>query len=439
MNFITAILFVVGTFVAIFGIAIDYLLPGASPGINLPQLLVVAAGLSLALVATLLRREKTRSRLSAKLGKSIVAAAIISLLTLLVLELGLAMWGMPTYFSIEPPQYRLTVAPWWTCGAAGCHYDYDTVALAYASGELKGRVCKVNRQGYSDSEDFILANDYEERTRILLLGDSMTYGMSADVGMSYAEKLSAELPQSVIWNTGIPGAGASQALLSFNVYGPQLRPQITILGFVNNDFDDNMMPIDSWVNALDSKGNAVSVRKFTIDSEENVIEYDLKDIEYYREFVKLPPSNELERLLGITRLGSLLLKLRDEIESTAPVYERFERRSAVTRQYLRTLRDEVAALGSELLVIVVPQRTDIDNPSIRFQLALDLLQSLEIASLNPIDSLDPVSDYATPPDGHWNNAGHQKVGALLSECVERFIASGSFSDCDYVKMPASSD
>ena len=239
LNFITAILVVVGTLVAIFGIAIDYLLPGASPGVNLPQLLVVAAGLSLALVATLLRREKTRSRLSAKLGKSIAAAAIISLLTLLVLELGLAMWGMPTYFSTEPPQYRLTVAPWWTCGVAGCRYDYDSVVLACASGELKGRVCALNQQGYSDSEDFILENDYEERTRILLLGDSFTFGMSADVGMSFAEKLSDELQHSIIWNTGIPGAGTNQALLSFNVYGPQLRPQLTILGFYNNDFDDN--------------------------------------------------------------------------------------------------------------------------------------------------------------------------------------------------------
>ena len=39
------------------------------------------------------------------------------------------------------------------------------------------------------------------------------------------------------------------------------------------------------------------------------------------------------------------------------------------------------------------------------------------------------------PDLHWNNAGHQKVGALLSDCVQVFIDSGSLGDCEHVVMP----
>ena len=65
--------------------------------------------------------------------------------------------------------------------------------LACETGELRGRVCAVNRQGYSDWEDFVVTDDFADKTRILLLGDSFTYGMSADIGMSFADMLNSEL------------------------------------------------------------------------------------------------------------------------------------------------------------------------------------------------------------------------------------------------------
>ena len=40
-------LFVSGLLIALLGIGIDHLLPGASPGVNLPQLLIVGSGLLL--------------------------------------------------------------------------------------------------------------------------------------------------------------------------------------------------------------------------------------------------------------------------------------------------------------------------------------------------------------------------------------------------------
>ena len=39
------------------------------------------------------------------------------------------------------------------------------------------------------------------------------------------------------------------------------------------------------------------------------------------------------------------------------------------------------------------------------------------------------------PDVHWNNAGHQKVGALLADCIEIFVASGNLDECEHVAMP----
>ena len=64
------LLFALGILIALFGVGIDYVLPGTSPGVNLPQLLVIAAGLALSLGAHQLRREEVRRKLSGERGRS---------------------------------------------------------------------------------------------------------------------------------------------------------------------------------------------------------------------------------------------------------------------------------------------------------------------------------------------------------------------------------
>ncbi|MCY3779002.1 MAG: hypothetical protein OXG78_01715 [Chloroflexi bacterium] len=430
------ILFALGLVVALLGIAVDYVLPGASPGVSLPQLLVVVAGLALVILSLKLRRAKAMRLGSGKRGRLLFSAALITAATLVILELVLWLVGWTPYFKTEPPNHRLVEGGWHTCDEAGCHFVYDEVAPACEAGVLYGRVCEViNRQGYSDADDFTWDDDYENRTRVLLLGDSFTFGRSADVGKSFAEFLDAENPDAVIWNTGITGNGTHSAIAAFNVYGQILKPQLTVLGFFKNDFNDNLVPMDSWVRAIGPDGKGLLVRLHRVDDQENVIAYDVEDIEYLRSFWHLPPDNELQRLLGSTRLSSLLLRLIDVLTPEIPADKYFDRREQVTRQYLRELRDTVAAQGSALLVLLIPGLEDIGDPGMRYQLTRDILNSLEIAYLDPIDRLENLADYATPPDDHWSNSGHQKVGALLSKCVAVFIEGGGLTECEDIVIP----
>ena len=57
-DFVLRLLLLSGILLALLGVGIDYVLPNTSPGLNLPQLLVIAAGLALALGAHQLRREE---------------------------------------------------------------------------------------------------------------------------------------------------------------------------------------------------------------------------------------------------------------------------------------------------------------------------------------------------------------------------------------------
>ena len=62
------------------------------------------------------------------------------------------------------------------------------------------------------------------------------------------------------------------------------------------------------------------------------------------------------------------------------------------------------------------------------------MRELGIPFLDPINVLGP-DDYAPLPEFHWNNAGHQKIGKLLSACLETFFVSNDLSDCMQVETP----
>ena len=88
-----------------------------------------------------------------------------------------------------------------------------------------------------------------------------------------------------------------------------------------------------------------------------------------------------------------------------------------------------------MLVLLIPDRNDIGAPSHLYQTAVQLMEELRLPYLDPIHALDAELDYAPKPNAHWNSAGHQKIGTMLSDCIEAFQVSGDLSDCEEVTMP----
>ncbi len=367
--------------------------------------------------------------------RAIVVIVCISLATLIALEFLLTFAGASTFYPTSMPQYEITESPWWACDEIGCHYVQEAASAACELGQLSGRPCLVNRQGFYDTDDFESADAIHKGARILVLGDSFTFGMSAELGRSYVETFEADLPDGVVWNAGIPGTGTQQALVSFDVFAPRLNPQLTILGFFTNDFDDNLMPLDSWVNALDAGGKAVIVRKYRIDNWENLIALDLQAIQLLTVYGKIAPASALEKRVASTRLGTLALRLVETLRESSATAEPLNRRIELTRRYLADLRDAVSARASTLLVLLIPRPEEIASSSRRFDTALRLMEELKIAHIDLRQVLDADSDYIPPPDFHWNSSGHQKVGRLLSACVASFVADGGWSDCEHVLLP----
>lgn len=432
LNALFTALALIGLVIAVFGIVLD-VLPGTTPGVNLPQVLAIAAGLLLAAVAYSLRRDDLRRRRLVAWRKSTLTVAVITTGTLIVLEVLLAIFDMSTYYPAQIPAEYYQGKPWNICDEAGCHFAPEVLAEACRTGRAEGRNCSLNPQGFHDTQEFTRSDNMGDKFRIIALGDSFTFGMSADMGKSYIEIVESELADAVLWNMGIPGTGTRQALQSFSVYGPVMQPHLTMLGFYVNDFGDNLAPIHGQKVATETDEDELLFR--WEDRWGNIIMLDLPTTWYYREQRKDPPASELQRLVGITRLGTLVLRLFDVIGDSANERVRVDRETEVTRTYLEELRDAVSAQNSELLVLLIPHRGDLASPGRRYLTAIQLMEELEIAYIDPRLEFEYSVDYTVRPDVHWNNAGHQKIGELLSRCIDAFRAYGEWSTCDHVVEP----
>ena len=437
LNIIFTLLAGLGLLTALAGLGMDVLF-GTYPGLNLPQLLLIVIGLLGSLAAFRLRRGDMRRRVWASIQDHRRALLVTTALTLLALELILAIGGIDTYYPPHHiPEAPLEGAPWRICDELGCRFVQEAMAAACENGEVAGRFCIVNRQGFPDAQDFAVGADFDERLRILMLGDSFAFGKSADIGKSYVETIEANFPEAIVWNTAIPGVGTKQALLSFQTYAPLLQPQITVLGFYMNDFKDNIMPMDLWF----WPDGMRLVQQYRFDDQGNIVKLDSQAL-YYRVHGAAPPANEIQRLVGITRLGSLALKtvdiVRRESPASSPKWLQLSGSVDVSREYLRALRDAAAAQDTALLVLLIPDKRSVQiNPGKeRWQAAVQLMKELKMPWFNLLDVMDADLDYDIADSGyHWSSAGHQKVGRLLSVCIKAFQIHGGWSNCERAVMP----
>ena len=434
MKYLSSFLVALGVAIALFGAAFDFIVRGASPGVNLPQMLIIAAGFALAAGSWRFRRARPRRRIRGAKTRAIAISLLISLITFIALEFVLTIWGIPTYFPSEIPGSSVIVSDLRTCDDLGCRPGVQATRRGCADGTITGRQCIVNQQSFGDSEDFVVKDDFDERTRIILMGDSFVQGYSADIGKSFAAHLESAFPESIIWNTALSGNGTRQAEAAFRAFAPQLRPQLAILGFYMNDFRDNLLPHDDRLLLQDSAGVSYVVRRFQIDRWGNPVQLPADVVNAYLAAGYVPPVSELERAIGLTRLGSLALRIADLIGADS-IDESMENQLRLTRDYLTRLRDGASAQDTTLLVLLVPRREDIDEFSELYLTAIEVMEDLEIPYLDPRQFLDTVNDYK-PLDIHWNNSGHYKIGAVLAECIQSFIATSDLKDCDNVALPS---
>jgi hypothetical protein len=78
-------------------------------------------------------------------------------------------------------------------------------------------------------------------TRIVVLGDSFTFGEDVDDTETYSAQLEALLPGVEVLNLGVHGYGHDQMLIYLREEGLKYNPDVVLLGFLSDDMERNVL------------------------------------------------------------------------------------------------------------------------------------------------------------------------------------------------------
>lgn len=114
-------------------------------------------------------------------------------------------------------------------------------------GWFSGVPVKINQLGFRDHREYGLAKG-PQTFRILVLGDSVTFGHGSVFEGTYPYLLEQQLRQWQpaidwqVWNLGVPGYNTRQEWAYLQEVAGAFAPDLVVVGFFPNDLVDNRMP-----------------------------------------------------------------------------------------------------------------------------------------------------------------------------------------------------
>ena len=262
------------------------------------------------------------------------------------------------------------------------------------------------------------------RKRILLLGDSFTYGIGVDDDQTFGAYLQRSIPDALIANAGTGGKGTDYALKYLSVRGAELKPDVVVLGFFPNDFCDNKREeyfSRSGDGTLTAKRLDLSVgaRKSFLA---RIPAYDwLITHSHLANLVKQAAIEFLMRSPGQQADAGVVVGSVPGGGCSDPSAE------DLTIAYLSALKQKTEHLNASLLCFYIPDVTELDLEDV----SRDEAAFLRIARYLGIKafSMKPyLKKSGSPPsklylaEGHWSPLAHEIAGRVLELFVHPILS-----------------
>jgi lysophospholipase L1-like esterase len=291
----------------------------------------------------------------------------------------------------------------------------------------------INAQGLRDRE--LAAVKPPGTRRLLVLGDSFTYGSGVAAEETYPERLEALLrahpdgPVEVI-NAGVSGYATFHQAAFLRDEGWAWEPDALVLQiFLDNDLTENLDPF-----RLEVRGGHL---QFRADRPPGALDH-------VKAWVRR--RSHAHRFLGDRyHLARIRLGLEPFYAAAVGAYARtpspeVARGWALTRTHIRAIVEAARARGVPLLAIHAPKAAALDDAQWERLAAFhraapaDLdrdrpgrrLRELFSETGTPFLDLAPLLratgrplDFYYPHNGHWNAAGHGQIAEWLAQAVER--------------------
>jgi lysophospholipase L1-like esterase len=331
---------------------------------------------------------------------------------------------------------------------------------------------------------------YERRLdeyRILVLGDSFAEGYTVEFHELFSEVLKHRLNANAsdryyeVINSGTGGYSTDQEFLFFQHEGKKYKPNLTILLFYDNDVWFNNRPKYRRgykpLFHMEDEGT-LRLTNVPVPQPDSALKVDAIEGRFWKnplDTIALWISKKSyvyrfvsDRIMGTAFLHKFAIKIglvkvhaEDPAgDKPAPIPDEFrvyqneqntevENAWRITEALLQKLNEEVASVGSILLVFYVPVRASVyldewQKMKRQYGIAEDQWSIehirntlMAICQRSDFDCLDPLDAFRAEAyrlrtvgkrlyfidDGHWNADGHRFVGEMLARYIDQTFGS----------------
>ena len=257
-------------------------------------------------------------------------------------------------------------------------------------------------RGAGDSDDEI-----PHRYRILVFGDSFTFGEEVADDETYSAALGRAVPDAQVLNLGVHGYGHDQMLLYLQEAGRRYRPDLVVLGFLPYDMERNLLGFRDFAKPyFVLRGGRLQLEGTPVPRADEVL-------------AREPYRSKFLDLLGILVDRGLWISGAKERSM-----------KGITVALLDAFRESARSVGAQCLFAYLPVWHDLDPPSNtavggeRFFLEYCQQRSANCVDLRPPFLARERTGVRYKTSGHWDAPEHQLAGELLAAEANRLLARG---------------
>lgn len=365
-----------------------------STTVEFPAIAFLASGL-LALVSS------GRSKEAALLCMAIVLASGLCELTLRIIDHPLARPHVDYVAWYKPSE----------------HYGHELVADFEGFGPLNVPV-KINDNGFRDT-----AHTKEKApgvVRILGLGDSFMFGWGVQAEETFLKGLETRLkgrvdrPVETI-NAGVPGWGLNQYYLFLKQAGIQLSPDLVVLAYFADDLNgppqDSIQPDMRYAGGLEYKGSFMHYSRLF-----NFLKSISHLVREKNSAARISYLHDLDARRNEWSQRAAYLMAESSEEET-------ERYTDMLKAHLTRLKSLVHDAGSEMVIVYVPDISQLHHPESQLinRVLLKICQQISIPFADMTSRFERSRDadryYLWPKDPHINRVGHEEIAAALEQVI----------------------
>ena len=265
---------------------------------------------------------------------------------------------------------------------------------------FKNKILNTNSRGFRGTREYVYGKQ-DGITRILVLGDSFTFGEEVSDHEIYTHYLQELLPDAEIINLGVHGYGHDQMLVLLQEVGAKYEPDIVILGFLPADMSRNMLGFRDFAKPVFVLDDELVLKGVPVPTPEEVIKWDW-----------LRP-----------RIVDVFSVLHHMARMKLGLYER--EMDQKTAALLEKVASTAVGVGAVPILVFLPAGDDISaDPGLKpgEEYLFSVCENISVAecfSVRPMFADRVAQGETLEVIDHWNPVGHR----IVAEAIRDYLVS----------------